>query len=38
MAAVNLFFAKIYMACEIGVSVVLGVMLLAFFIRKALYA
>ena len=38
MAAANLFFAKVYMMCGIGVSVVLGVMLLAFFVRKALYA
>ena len=38
MAAANLFFAKVYAMCLGGVSVVLAVMLLAFFVRKALYA
>ncbi len=38
MAAANLFFAKVYTMCEVGIGVMLGVMLLAFFVRKALYA
>jgi len=38
MAQANLFFEKIYVMCEIGVGVALGVMLLAYFVRKALYA
>jgi len=38
MAAANLFFAKVYTMCEVGIGVMLGVMLLAYFARKALYA
>ena len=33
----DMFFQKIYSACELGIGVVLGVMLIAFFARKLLY-